>query len=363
MDTKIVKYCDESLNIRSFYLRLLKKKYIILFAAFIGAVIAGGIYYLVTVIFGPERQYEAQAQFYITYSDDAYILNEQGEKVLDWYNGSTWTLFVFRDNDLLPEIVKRVNEKGSSITEDELKASVIGEIPSNERFLQVTVRNTDKELTDKITDAFIEELEKYPSYCVLKAFDSIACTSRSEVYLEKVENRMGVAIVFGAILAAVLAFFALLLANAVDEAVYVPEECEKRYGFPVLGTVFDADKTNELLRDELAKLYDKYVSDKENVVIISSDSVDNASFSEKDLESLKKTLGSDYDSKLSKLTAIAASDIGTADGAILAVPYGKKNAAMTEHIVSQLKKNNCPVIGIVFTRADIKFIKRYYGIR
>ena len=97
--------------------------------------------------------------------------------------------------------------------------------------------------------------------------------------------------------------------------------------------------------------------------MISSDAADNASFSEKDLESVKKTLGSDYDEKLSKIKAISASDIGAAEGAILSVPYGKKNAAMTEHLISQLKKIECPVLGIVFTRADLKFIKRYYGIK
>ena len=85
-------------------------------------------------------------------------------------------------------------------------------------------------------------------------------------------------------------------------------------------------------------------------------------FPKKTLNRLRR-LGSDYDDKLSKIKAISASDIGAAEGAILAVPYGKKNAAMTEHLISQLKKIECPVLGIVFTRADFKFIKRYYGIK
>ena len=393
MDINKVKYTDETLNLRSFYLRFLKKIWILPVAALIGAILAGGIYYLVTVTFGPERRYEAQARFYLTYSDDAYIRNAEGERVLDWYNGATWTNFIFNDHDFLLELVKTMKEEGVDISQermkvleaaggpdisnqlqaleevgvdvikDESKINVKGDIISNERFLLVTINETDKELVEKLTDAFIKSLESYPTYNASKAFESIVCTSKSDVYLEKTDNRIAVAIIFGAILAAVLAFLAILLIDAVDEAIYVPEECEKRYGIRVLGTIFQGNEACDLLRGELAKLYDKCVADKENIVLISSDAADNASFSEKDLESVKKTLGSDYDEKLSKIKAISASDIGAAEGAILAVPYGKKNAAMTEHLISQLKKIECPVLGIVFTRADLKFIKRYYGIK
>ena len=393
MDTNKVKYTDETLNLRSFYLRFLKKIWILPVAALIGAILAGGIYYLVTVTFGPERRYEAQARFYLTYSDDAYIRNAEGERVLDWYNGATWTNFIFNDHDFLLELVKTMKEEGVDISQermkvleaaggpdisnqlqaleeagvdvikDESKINVKGDIISNERFLLVTINETDKELVEKLTDAFIKSLESYPTYNASKAFESIVCTSKSDVYLEKTDNRIAVAIIFGTILAAVLAVLAILLIDAVDEAIYVPEECEKRYGIRVLGTVFQGNETCDLLRGELAKLYDKYVADKENIVLISSEAANDASFSEKDLESLKKTLGSDYDAKLSKIKAISASDIGAAEGAILAVPYGKKNAPMTEHLISQLKKIECPVLGIVFTRADLKFIKRYYGIK
>ena len=259
--------------------------------------------------------------------------------------------------------LQALEEVGVDVIKDESKINVKGDIISNERFLLVTINETDKELVEKLTDAFIKSLESYPTYNESKAFESIVCMSKSDVYLEKADNRMGVAIVFGAILAVVLAFFAVLLLDAVDEAVYVPEDCEKRYGCPVLGTVFAGNEVSDLLRGELAGLYDKYTADKENLLFISSDAADDASFSEKDLESVKKTLGSEYDNKLSKVKAISASEIGAADGAILAVPYGKKNAAMTEHLISQLKKIECPVLGIIFTRADLKFIKRYYGIK
>ena len=392
MDTNKVKYTDETLNLRSFYLRFLKKIWILPVAAFIGAILAGGIYYLVTVTFGPERRYEAQARFHLTYSDGAYIRNSEGERVLDWYNGATWTNFIFNDHDFLLELVRALKEEGVDISEermkvleaaggpdisnqlqaleevgvdvikDESKINVKGDIISNERFLLVTINETDKELVEKLTDAFIKSLESYPTYNKSDAFESIECTSKSDVYLEKAENRMGVATVFGAVLVAVVTFLAvLLIAKYMILFFKTPSQ-------NIIATEVDhklsQDETNELFKGELASLFDKHVADKEKVALVASDSVCDISFSEKDLDSLKKSLGSEYDNKLAKITAISGSDnIGAVDGAILTVPYGKKNAAMTEHLISQLKKIECPVLGIVFTRADLKFIKRYYGIK
>ena len=54
--------------------------------------------------------------------------------------------------------------------------------------------------------------------------------------------------------------------------------------------------------------------------------------------------------------------IGTCDGVILCVPYGVKSGAMTEHVLAQLKKHDCPVLGLVLTRADKTFLYRYYGL-
>jgi hypothetical protein len=36
---------------------------------------------------------------------------------------------------------------------------------------------------------------------------------------------------------------------------------------------------------------------------------------------------------------------------------------MVEHTIAQLKKHGCRVVGVVLTRADLKFLKTYYRLK
>ncbi|RKM54244.1 hypothetical protein D6853_13515 [Butyrivibrio sp. X503] len=371
MDRNKNKYMDETLNLKSFYLRFLKKIWLIPVAALIGALIGAGIYYLVTVAFGAERQYEAQTNFYLTYSPEAYITNENGGTMIDYYNSYSWSKLVLPSYDVLDETMKILEAEGVDVTKEEVEASVSADVPSDYRFLVITVKNTDKELINKITDAIIENLKNFPNVSVMHAVDSIDVISRSDIYLEKVDNRIVTATIFGAALAALLAFLIVLLLDAVDDSVYVPEECERRYGIPVLGVVSDKGNICGMLKNELTETFEKYVSKAENAFFISTDSMEDYERSGKDLDVLKNVLGNGRSDSVSKLTPMEVPGkelenyrkINASDGVVIGIPMGKKNGAMIEHIISQLKKHDCPVLGTVIVRADEKFIKRYYGIK
>ena len=53
---------SEMLNLRSFYLRLIHRIWIIPAAVLAGALIGGGIYFLATVTFGPAKSYSAESK-------------------------------------------------------------------------------------------------------------------------------------------------------------------------------------------------------------------------------------------------------------------------------------------------------------
>ena len=61
MERNDQRHMDEELNLRSFYLRLIKKIWLIPLLAVIGALLAAGIYTLVTVTFGPEKTYYTES--------------------------------------------------------------------------------------------------------------------------------------------------------------------------------------------------------------------------------------------------------------------------------------------------------------
>lgn len=51
------------------------------------------------------------------------------------------------------------------------------------------------------------------------------------------------------------------------------------------------------------------------------------------------------------------------DGAILMIPWGRKNGNVIEKTLSFLGKQDCKVAGVIVYDADDKFLKKYYSIK
>ena len=372
-------HMEEAVNLRSFYLRLLEKIWIIPVAAIIGAILCAGIYTLVTVTFGPAKTYSANAKLYISFAFD-----ENKGTLVDYYNAYTWNNQLKTTDEVLVPIVEDLSKEGfeivagegvlsggdqAVISRDELISSINLDIPSDVRVMVVTVTNRSKEVSDAILKATVKSLEKYGE--MNEAFDSIKLLGMEDARLDKFTDRSTVATIFGAVIGFLAAVFALMFIDAVDDAVYVPEDCEKRYKLPVIGVLFDGEFKDSFFRNELVAAYDKIINGADEVVVISADSIENEEISAKDTEKLMKTLGSDKADGNTRLIPMAVPGsvldnyrkIGTCAGVILCVPYGKRNGAMAEHIIAQLKKHECPVLGLVLVRASGKFMRRYYGLK
>ena len=372
-------HMEEAVNLRSFYLRLLEKIWIIPVAAIIGAILCAGIYTLVTVTFGPAKTYSANAKLYISFTFD-----ENKGTLVDYYNAYTWNNQLKTTDAVLNPIIDTLTEAGyevitgeetpsdsgkTVISRDELISSIDLDIPSDVRVMVVTVTSGSKELSDDILTAAVGSLENYGE--INDAFDSIKRLGVEEATLDKLTDRSVVATIFGAVIGFLAAVFALMFLDAVDDAVYVPEDCEKRYKLPVLGVLFEGEFKDSFFRNELVAAYDKLINGTDEVVVISADSLENEEISKKDTEKLIKILGNDRAGGATKLIPMAVPGsvldnyrkIGTCAGVILCVPYGKRNGAMAEHIIAQLKKHECPVLGLVLVRASGKFIRRYYGLK
>ena len=374
-------HLDEAMNLRSFYLRLFRKIWIVPLAMIIGAVIGGGVYTLATVTFGPQRMYSADATLYISFAYD-----EKKGSLVDYYNAFTWNTLIPTDAIMEPivedleknginvisEAVSKAtdnNGSGNILTMDELRAAINADIPSDVRVMVLSATHPDKDMTDKIMKAAVKALVRYGN--INDAFDSIKRLGENEARLVTYTDRTKVAVIFGAICAFVVAILGLMLADVLDDAVYVPEDAEKRYRTSVLGTLFKNSKgKEEFFRNELKAAFVNTVAGKSQIAVISTDSVDDAGQSEKDCAALKKALGSTINENEVKFIPMAVPGsvldnyrkIGTCDGVVLCVPYGIKSGAMTEHVIAQLKKHECPVLGIVMVRADKVFLYRYYGL-
>lgn len=361
-------HMNETLNLRSFYLRLLKKLWLIPLAGIICALLFLGVYTLVTVTFGPARSYQTTSQFYIKFAYD-----ENARSQVDSYNAYTWNSLMSTD-EILDVIMKELQGMGyDSLSGSDVVNDITAEIPSDVRVLLLTVKDNDRERAQAVTDAAVKSLISYGE--TNDAFDSIKLLNSEKAELVTYTDRSAVAAIFGLVVGLVGAVLVLMLLDAIDDAVYVPEDCETRYGLPVLGVLFKgSDKNNiadEIFRNDLIATCRKYSEGVSDMIFISVDSVQNERHSEEDMDSLLKALGSKCPEVIRDMTAISSPGrvldnyrkIATSGGVILAVPYGKKCRSMAEHTIGQLRKHGCRIVGVLLTRADRNFMKKYYRIK
>ena len=108
---------DEAVSLRGFYLRLLKRWYVLPAAAAAGALPGLIIYVCAHFVFGPPAEYAAGARLYIEFAPDA------AGNARDLYNAWTWKDLITSD-DILDTAMKSLCEKGLA-DEAELSADAL----------------------------------------------------------------------------------------------------------------------------------------------------------------------------------------------------------------------------------------------
>lgn len=217
---------------RALWLRLRSRLWILPLLAVLGALLAGGIYYLVTCVFADAREYQEVSKLYIDFAYD-----ETGT-VYDYYNGATWT-------DLLtaePRLSDAIAEAIPDISMEEVKNSVKAEILSDIRLMTVTVTNADRERTERIAKAVNEALQSFGEQA--KEFEKITFLSAEGPTLELVSDRTRNAVLLGTVLGLILGAILLWIRVLTGTGIYAPEEAADRFDLPVLGVLTKDEKEN-----------------------------------------------------------------------------------------------------------------------
>ncbi|MBQ7428176.1 MAG: hypothetical protein IJV29_00785 [Butyrivibrio sp.] len=368
---------DEALNLRSFYLRLFRKIWILPLAAAIGGLIAGLIYFVATVVYGPARSYSATATIYIDFAYD-----ESGE-VVDWYNAYTWNLLMATDEIIdttmenlkdagIPEITDAsvVSGISSGVSREEVLESTSADIPSDVRVMVLTITNNDQELADAILEASAASLEHFGS--VKDEFNSIKQIGSTPAELVVYTDRTLAAVIFGVVIGLLIAFFAMLLINTMDDAIYVPEDVQSKYGLTLLGCMTKSGVAMpDRFRNELIEASHEFLNGKSQILLISSGNWDDDTKSKEDSLRLHELIEGPFDFNKTSITGIeipgnktdSYRKINETDGVIIAIQAGKRIGTATDHLISQLKKHNCNIVGIILTDVDMKFLKLYYRMK
>lgn len=371
---------EEMLNLRSFYIRLCKKIWIIPVAAVVGALISFIIYFLATTVFGTGTTYESEATLYIDFAYD----EETGTQV-DYYNAYTWNTLIATD-EIIDTTMNNLTEMGigelegsattggsidAGVTRAQVIADTNADIPSDVRVMVLTITDADSNLAYAIAQATSDSLVKYGESN--DAFESIKVLSCNESIAYVYTDRTLVAVIFGAVLGIITCILLMMLMSLLNDAAYVPEDIEKKYHLPVIG-VLSSEGTQELqyFRNLLIATANHLIAHTSDVKVVSPlDKGEDKKYALAANTRLKEVLGNDFDfgktsiisSQMPSAGQDAVKELDLSDGVIIAIPAGKKNlGAITENLLSELHKLDVPVLGFVLTDADMKFLKRYYGI-
>lgn len=352
-------FMQETLDRKSLWLRARKKLMLLPLGLALGALLGFGIY-TGYVKLTHREMYSEVSKLYIDFA-----VNGRGDEA-DYFNGATWTDLLTAHPLLWDRIEEGLSENyapeelgGSYI--DFVQKTVKAEILSDVRLMTLTVTTPYRDTTQVISDIVCDALVSFGNEA--KEFDRIEYLSEpGGVRPVLLHDRSRNAALLGGVLGLLAAAAFLHLSLLLDDAVYVPEEAERRYSLPVLsctakkpaGESGAQDLCADGAREGSALSYflEKHGGKAAVVSPLGKEKAEAA------VDALPAFGGA--------LTARDAGDheaLREAGCVIAALPYGVSCGAAFDRLRSGLAKQDCPVEGLLLQDADEAFLRRYYLIK
>lgn len=244
------KYGKEPLDTRLCFLRLLRKAWLLLLMAVLGAALFGGIYFLSHVVYGPAREYKAESEFYIEYKN---AVTE--EQQYTFYNKETWESLIHTDlfmDTVMEEAEKQTADMDRVITRKEVSEAVFATLLTDVRIVHVTVTTNSPSLTMAITGALEPAFVKFGEQ--QREIDEIRpILSPEEATLTVLDNRSLQACILGAVVFLCFTLFGMYLYVVLDTSIYIPLEFERRFGIPMeISSEKDSDAGDALGQESVS---------------------------------------------------------------------------------------------------------------
>ncbi len=362
---------------RALWLRLRSRLWILPLLAIIGALVGGGIYFLVTCVFADAREYQEVSKLYIDFAYD-----ETGT-VYDYYNGATWT-------DLLtaePRLSEAIEEAIPDISLEEVKASVKAEILSDIRLMTVTVTNADREKTERMAQAVNQALQSFGEQA--KEFEKITFLSAEGPSLELISDRTRNAVLLGGIIGLLLAAILLWIRVLTGDGIYAPEEVTERFDLPVLGVLTKDEpqkagrkkaEAQEQTEEKAQKAQEKVPNPWTPEVLAANlqgtgvaggqvllvSPVKDREMLQKAADAVEKALAMCAAKDATVKADAEAADLALcqkADHVLLVMPWGKDCGVRTTWLLQQLNTQGIVPAGVLLMQASGRFLQEYYRIR
>ena len=338
-------YLKEPFNLKWFLLQELSAWYVFLLGTVVGALLVGGSYFLVKVVFPSARDYQAETVYYLEYVQNPY---DQDPRLTDpYFYFNEYTLNQWIHSDFFLETVNRYVEK--PLSEQELAEYVTVILPADVRMQTLRVVTADPKLTTDITAAYMEAMPKFGEqqreYNYIRAVDI-----PEKAYLVTVDVRTARAVLLGAVLGLFFTFMIRTLLFLQDTRVWLPEQLNGRYGLKVLG----CDGQPEL-KENVTYL----CRNKKQVAVTGVDDTPNLALVCETLAALDETTEFIPVPSFEQAPE-GAEALRRMDGVLLAVSWGKTSGGLISRLLANLETQDIRVDGAILWDADEKTLNRYY---
>ena len=326
-------YMEQGIDLKRFVLVLGRKLWLLLAGILVGAIVGGVSYKVITTITNGEPEYQASADYYITFNFDEFNYGA------DYYNAYTWD-GILRDDPIVDYALTLLPEE---ITKDMVKAAVTGEMLGDYRILTVHVRCESKEKADLIAAAYKESLWNFGQE--IELLTSVELWSQEEAVLFE-KNTKGLNAAFlGALILFLVTLFGLLLYYLLEDAVYVEKDGRQRFGLPVYGLL---TKGKDSLQQQMYE---------ENLSFVFGKNGEQDAVNQKKKDSLFQIWNGEQIPN-----AEDCKRLRKAKNLLVNIPWGRNNGRQVERVLNQLLLQGCEVKGFVITEAEDWFIKAYYAV-
>ena len=228
-----MEYRKEPFDFKLFILKMLGKWKQFVAWTVLGALLFGGSYFMIKVVYAPAREYQATAVYYIEYAHDPGT-----GQMYTYFNAHTLNSWLTMDT-----FVDKVRPRLSvAVSREELDKYVELTIPSDVRVVYITVTAPTSKLALELLGAYDEAFQEFGE--TQREIDQIKrqdCSGEASRIIADIRTQR--ALVLGAVLGLFAGSMYIMLGYLLDDGIYLPDTLRKRHGLTVFGT----DCSEELL--------------------------------------------------------------------------------------------------------------------
>lgn len=339
-------FAEETVDYKLFWLRFLKKIWIIFAAAIVGSLVIGVPYYLINITFGPAPEYRIVTEYYLDYAADG------SGSTYEYFNYYTWGEIV--DTDEFIAILRDNLPKEMFANENTLRTYTDATVESDVRYLTTTVQTEHPDKTVRIARAMEQSIIDFAD--MQKELQAVRMVTQpleaESVYADVRPVR---AYILGAVLGLLAGLTGVCIYIICDSSVYLPKMLEKRYKIKALGCLsFEESKNNICYATQGAK----------NVTLVWTE-IDKLSKSDSAVDFITENLGDTCNISTIKENVLSAEfrfdALRNSDAVILLVEAQAGNGKKIERVIDQMRRQDIVLSGAFLFGEDKKLIKRYYG--